>query len=202
LFQQHTSKILGTEFSTKDIGWIFTLKRGGWFRLYLTVHGYYKSRFVASRWSKHGLTSLHIPGHDPPLDITVFMDVSPNPGQGISPTNRICSSRSCVDLHMASCQDSTLTYSRNQLFSIRRASICSRVLPESIYTELKNSGLHHYRGNRAGRQFYHRNIQVATFDQRIFHISTVISHHPPRLRTGSRTADFSNLSYFETYAAV
>ena len=59
----------------------------------------------------------------------------------------------------------------------------------------ENSGLCHYRGNRAGRQSYHRNIQVATFDQRIFHISTVISHHRPRLRTDSRTADFSNLSY-------
>ena len=54
----------------------------------LTVHGYYKSRFLATTWSKHGLTSLHIRGHDPPLDITVFMDVSTNPGPGTS-TNRI-----------------------------------------------------------------------------------------------------------------
>ena len=70
-----------------------------------------------------------------------------------------------------------------------------RVLPESIYTKLKNSGLYHYRGNRAGRQSYHRNIQVATFDQRRFNIPTVISHHRLPLRTDSRTADFSNLSY-------
>ena len=85
MLQQHISKILGTEFSTVDNGWIFVLKHGGWFRLDLTVHGYYKSRFVAS---KHGLTSLYIPGHDPPLGITVFMDVSPNPGPGIL-TNRV-----------------------------------------------------------------------------------------------------------------
>ena len=149
---------------------------------------------MVSRWSKHGLTSLHIPGHDPPLDITVFMDVSPNPGPGIL-TNRTCSSRSCTDLHMTSCQDSTITYSRNQLFRIRRTSICPRVLPESIYTKLKNSGLYHYRGNRAGQQSYHRNIQVTTFDQCLFNIPTVISHHRSRLRTDSRTADFSNLSY-------
>ena len=95
---------------------------------------------------------------------------------------------------MASCQVSTITYSRNQLFRTRRTSIYSRVLPESIYTELKNSGLYHYRGNRAGRQSYHRNIQVATFDQCLFHIPTVISHYRPRLRTDSRTAYFSNLS--------
>ena len=146
--QLHISKFLGTEFSTIDNDWIFVLKRGGWFRLDLTVHGYCKSRFVASRWSKHGLTSLYIPGHDPPLDITVFLDVSPNPGPGIL-TNGVCSSRSCVDLHMASCQVSTITYSRNQLFRIRRTSIYSRVLLKSTYTELKNSGLYHYRGNRA-----------------------------------------------------
>ena len=150
---------------------------------------------MATRWSKHGLTSLHIPGHDPPLDITVFMDVSTNPGPGTS-TNRICSPRFYVNcICMASCQVSTITYSRNQLFRIRRTSIYSRVLPESIYTELKNSGLFHYRGNRAGGQSYHRNIQVATFDQCLFHIPTVISHHRPRLRTDSRTAEFSNLSY-------
>lgn len=87
---------MGTELSTEDTGWIFILKLGGWFKLDLTVHGYYKSRFAASKWSKHGLTSLHIPGHDPPLDITVSMDVSSNPGPD-STTNRICSSRSCVD---------------------------------------------------------------------------------------------------------
>ena len=140
LLLQHISKILmGIELSTEDTGWIFILKLGGWFKLDLTVHGYYKSRFAASKWSKHGLTCLHIPGHDPPVDMTVSMDVSPNPGPDI-PTNRICSSRSCVDLHMSSCQDSMITYSRNRLFKTRRTSICPRVLPKSIYTELKNSG--------------------------------------------------------------
>jgi len=30
--------------------------------------------------SKHGLTSLCIPGHDPPIDITISMDIHCNPG--------------------------------------------------------------------------------------------------------------------------
>ena len=42
--------------------------------------GYFKSRRPLSKWSKHGLTSLFIPGHDPPMEITVFGDVSLNPG--------------------------------------------------------------------------------------------------------------------------
>ena len=45
LLQQQISKILmGIELSTADTGWIFILKLGGWFKLDLTVHGYYKSR--------------------------------------------------------------------------------------------------------------------------------------------------------------
>ena len=31
-------------------------------------------------WYKHGHTTLAIPGHDPPMEITVFMDISINPG--------------------------------------------------------------------------------------------------------------------------
>ena len=39
------------------------------------------------RWSKHGLTALLIYGPDPPCDITVFMDVSKNPGPDVSVTS-------------------------------------------------------------------------------------------------------------------
>ena len=31
--------------------------------------------------TKRGLTSLAVPGHDPPIDITIFVDVSVNPGR-------------------------------------------------------------------------------------------------------------------------
>ena len=34
--------------------------------------GFARSRFPVSKSSKHGLTSLLIPGHDPPVDITIF----------------------------------------------------------------------------------------------------------------------------------
>ena len=31
-------------------------------------------------WSKRGLRTLLIPSHDPPSDITIFIDINPNPG--------------------------------------------------------------------------------------------------------------------------
>ena len=44
---------------------------------------YWCTKFSLARWSKHSSTCLVIAGHDPPLDITVLMDISRNPG----PTN-------------------------------------------------------------------------------------------------------------------
>ena len=39
-----------------------------------------KSRVGFSKWSKHGLTTLLVAGHDPPIDITIYSDVPTNPG--------------------------------------------------------------------------------------------------------------------------
>ena len=41
------------------------------------------TKLSLARWSKHGSTCLVIAGHDPPLDITVWVESSRNPG----PTN-------------------------------------------------------------------------------------------------------------------
>ena len=35
---------------------------------------------TVSKWTKHGLTTLRIPGHDPFIDITRCSDVALNPG--------------------------------------------------------------------------------------------------------------------------
>ena len=35
-------------------------------------------------WSKHGYICLAIPGHDPPIDVTIFMDVSKKPAHMVS----------------------------------------------------------------------------------------------------------------------
>lgn len=53
-------------------------------RLILVTRGYYRSNFPRCLWSSCGYTSLLVPGHDPPKDLTVFMDVALNPGPSSS----------------------------------------------------------------------------------------------------------------------
>ena len=45
----------------------------------------WSSKSALVKWSKRGITTVFIPGYDPPLDITVFKDVSTNPGLRIEP---------------------------------------------------------------------------------------------------------------------
>ena len=54
--------------------------------LKLTNSESHHSHTVGLLWSKHGLTILLIHGPDPPSDITVFVDVSRNPGPDVSVT--------------------------------------------------------------------------------------------------------------------
>ena len=46
----------------------------------LAPHGYHSSHIPRCLWSPHGYTSLLAPEHNPPQDITIFMDVALNPG--------------------------------------------------------------------------------------------------------------------------
>ena len=49
-------------------------------RLRLCASGFCSTKTAATKWLKHGHICMAIPDHDPPIDITVFMDVSQNPG--------------------------------------------------------------------------------------------------------------------------
>ena len=121
----------GTVF-TGEAGLIFVVRLGGKFQLDLRSGSYFKSSLPVTKWTKHGSTSLHIPGHDPPLDITVFSDVSRNPGPQVlyfEPTTR-----THADLHTVSLRPK-ISYSRNELFKFRRVSHCS--LSGQIFADLK-----------------------------------------------------------------
>ena len=121
---QNTSKCLLRRpsglFSTRtafsgEASLIFVVKLGSKFQLDLRSRSYSKSSLPVTKWAKHGSTSLHIPGHDSPLDITVFSDVSRNPGPQVpyfEPTTR-----THADLHTASSRPK-ISYSRNELFKI------------------------------------------------------------------------------------
>ena len=126
-------------------------------------------------WPKHGCTSLLIPGHDPPLNITIFGDIAINPGPETLIQNNLKRRNenlpNILDLHI---NTRVITYTRAELLGIRRASrsfVCGSVLHV-----LKLNGLLRFRGCRAGR----RKISVRISDR--------ISHTTCRDRTTSRTS--------------
>ena len=44
------------------------------------TRNFHRTGRAFTKMTKRGLTSLAVPGHDPPFDITIFVDVSVNPG--------------------------------------------------------------------------------------------------------------------------
>ena len=131
----------------REIEWKATAELGGLFKFTLTKSGYFKSKRAISNWTKHGQTSLLIPGHDPPLDITIYLDIAINPGPNAAYELLLRRNRTRVILH----RDFTpKTYTRDQLFKIRR--VYSTALPCRIFSDLRNSGMFHFRGSRAGQR--------------------------------------------------
>ena len=118
-------------------------------RVKLSRHRKTTYRLPLCKWSKHGLISLVIPGHDPPLEITIFMDIATNPGPVFKlSTHRSCEDRSAPDLHILPKQ--TITYSRSQLFAIRRLG-CG-VPSHLVLHSLKMCSLLRFRGSRGGKR--------------------------------------------------
>ena len=137
--------------------------------------GFHRAKIPSVSWTKHGCTSLLIPGHDPPLNITIFGDIAINPGPETLIQNNLKRRNenlpNILDLHI---NTRVITYTRAELLGIRRASrsfVCGSVLHV-----LKLNGLLRFRGCRAGR----RKISVRISDR--------ISHTTCRDRTTSRTS--------------
>ena len=119
----------------------------------LSSRGFCRTRVSLSKWTKHGYLSLLIPGHDPPLDLTVYKDVLKNPGPE-SFENVLLRRNS--NLHTS--YSTTTTYSRAELLGIRRSVNCS--LDSSIIPVLKSLGIFRYRGSRGGQRSSQRKIPV------------------------------------------
>lgn len=51
-------------------------------KVIMSRSGFSWTRVALTRWTKDGLTTLLVPGHDTPLDITIYMDVESEPGPG------------------------------------------------------------------------------------------------------------------------
>ena len=135
----------------RDIGHNVIFKLGIKCKITLAKNGFHKTQFSISKWSKHGQTSLLIRGHDPPVDITIHMDISQNPGPNSLATSSSSSSlnlnASDWNLHTPS---TIITFTRGELFKLRRAS--NIALPGPVLAGLKDAGVLHYPGKRAGRR--------------------------------------------------
>ena len=122
-------------------------------------------RFPAARWSKRGLTTLLIPSHDPPSDITIFMDVNPNPGPSFVQEDGLNHSRLAeTHLHITSECGQTLSYSRRKLLRLRHHA--SRTcMSSSTYQMLKYLQIFRYRGKSAGkRKKQAKVLELSCFD--------------------------------------
>ena len=125
--------------------------------------GFHRTGRAICVWRKHGFVSLSIPGHDPPIEITMYMDVATNPGPSSSlhqrnwqtdgtinhpPSFKIRGNSVCLSyLHTNDC--TRLCYSRQDLLNIRRTI---SIPPHSnALGSLKLAGILRYRGKRAGK---------------------------------------------------
>ena len=119
--------------------------------------GFHRSCYGVGAWSKHGYISLCIPGHDPPINITIYNDVSINPGPHSSVFHHFkfksCRSTSNSDTHLHITEQ--FCYFRQQLLEFRRNSTAVR--SAEILKSLKKAGIlryqryRRYRGKRAGK---------------------------------------------------
>lgn len=65
-----------TRIPDRDVNFLVVVQfRCGLTRLLLTLNGHHKLRVAVINWGKHGNTTLAVPGHDPPVEITTFVDV-------------------------------------------------------------------------------------------------------------------------------
>jgi hypothetical protein len=140
-----------SSFSTDFLVYFYT-PRSKSMKWNLARRGFIGCRTAITKWSKHGIISLLIPGHDPPVDITIYVDICRNPGpvhsglesnisQGQSQNSGTFMQTAVVD---------KITYNRSKLLDIRRQ--CITRANHHLLSTLKDLGLLRYRGSRGGKR--------------------------------------------------
>ena len=119
-------------------------------------HRFHQVRTPQSKWNKHDYLYLSIPGHNPDLDITIYMDISVNPCPTIGKRLNLKSRTEIIEsaqlkkrphLHISF---SRITYSRCQLMDIRHSH--KHQTSPTILHSLKINNILRYRGTRGGQQ--------------------------------------------------
>ncbi|XP_068713260.1 uncharacterized protein [Montipora foliosa] len=73
--------VLRIRIPDRDVNFLAAVRfQRGLLRFLLTPNGHHKLRVAAIKWENRRNTTLAVPGHDPPVEITIFMDVEINPG--------------------------------------------------------------------------------------------------------------------------
>ena len=111
----------------------------------LSRSGFGGTRVALTRWTNPGLTTLVVPGHDPPLDMTIYMDVESEPGPGDIMRESI---DQLDEPNRQVNNTSKTTYSRVCLLNIRLRYRCS--VNPSVLQSFKLLGILRYRGSRGG----------------------------------------------------
>ena len=122
-----------------------------------------RPRSSVALWSKRGLTTLLLPRHDPPSDITIFIDINPNPGPSSVQDNLNPSRSAETHLHVTSQGEQILSYSRRELLRLRYLGKRTS-MSQSTFQMLKFLRIFHYRGKSAGK----RKKQAKVLDQPCF----------------------------------
>lgn len=146
-----------------------------------------RPRFSVALWSKRGSTTLLIPRHDPPSDITICMYINPNPGPSSVQDSLNPSGLAETHLHVTSQCGQSLSYSRPELLRLRHLAKTTS-MSQSTYQMLKSLQIFHYRGKIAGkRENQSRVLDQSCFDSyanvhAILQVPKEISPHCSRAR--------------------
>lgn len=156
--------------------------------------GHYATRFTfaAVKHSRRGTTSLHLPGKDIYFDLTIHMDVEPNPGPSAVPTTTSIRSSefSFTDLHL---NTATRHYSRDKILSLRPFAYSPKCLSSEVIDLLQNLKILKYRGKRAGSYPQNSSTCRNITNHLLSTIPTIITYGRDKSATKSRNISIGNL---------
>ena len=115
------------------------------------LRSHMKLSFAITLSTKRGGTSLTLPSKPFIMDLTIYMDVSRNPGP--SPAGSLGLKENCLrsdPSRFGSFVDSHIVYSKGHLYSLRK-NAAFQTVTSALISILKNFGLFRGRRKRAGR---------------------------------------------------
>lgn len=150
-------------------------------------------RFPINKWSKRGSTCLCLPGPEPVVDLTVYMDISPNSGpRDAELINKLSNSKPnspCFNTRSNLHTNQTTNAYKYSTYQLKALRWTSKLIPgQSTLLTCKTNNIFKYRGKRAGSSTYYN---------RQFPIRTLVNNRPVMdgFTRSSRRVNLNNLCY-------